>query len=171
MDKIKKKHVGAPLGNQYAVGNNGGRPNKYQNVEELQVLIDKYFADCWEKRIIKDNKGNVLFDADGQPLFESVQVKPYTISGLAVALDTTRALLLDYQDKAEFSYAITHAKSRIQAYAEETLYTIKNPAGVMFSLKNNYKWKDKHEIEQSITIDTAGAISAARERAKLLRDE
>ena len=151
MDKIKKKHVGAPLGNQYAVGNNGGRPNKYQNVEELQVLIEKYFADCWEKRIIKDNKGNVLFDADGQPLFESVQVKPYTISGLAVALDTTRALLLDYQDKAEFSYAIKHAKSRILAYAEEALYTIKNPAGAIFNLKANWGYRDQQDINMTVT--------------------
>lgn len=125
----------------------GGRPVKYKTAEEMQVLIDAYFDECKEES------------------------RPLTISGLAYALDMTREGLIHYTAKEQFTDTILRAKKKIEAFAEESLWTVKNSSGVMFSLKNNYKWKDKHEIEQNITIDTASAISAARERAKLLRDE
>lgn len=110
-----------------------GRPLKFNNIEELQKKIDNYFDNC-------DNLG-----------------KPYTITGLAVALDTSRKVLLDYEDKEEYSYTIKKAKDRVEQYAEEQLYKGNNTAGVIFSLKNNYKWVDKQEIkadvDQDITIN------------------
>jgi hypothetical protein len=131
------------------VVNKGGRPLKYKTVNELQVLIDAYFARQ------KD---------EGRPL---------TVTGLAMALDMDRSQLIEYGDRSEFSNAIKEAKRIVQEFSEETLYTARNPVGAIFNLKNNWGWKDKQEIQQNITVDVSSAISDARARAKamLVADE
>lgn len=104
-----------------------GRPLKYQSVEDMQKDIDKYFAECDEKQ------------------------KPYTVSGLAYALGTTRRTLLDYQEKDEYSHTIKKAKTKIELFNEEMLYNKDvSTTGVIFNLKNNYGWKDKQEIEADV---------------------
>lgn len=106
----------------------GGRPLKYKNVEDMQIDIEQYFAEC---------------DENG---------KPYTVSGLAYALGTTRRTLLDYQEKDEFSHTIKEAKAKIERFNEEMLYSRDvSTTGVIFNLKNNYGWKDKQEIEAEVT--------------------
>lgn len=110
-----------------------GRPLKFKSVKELQKKIDEYFAMC-------DEKG-----------------KPYTVSGLAYYLDTSRRTLLDYEEKNdEFSHTIKRAKQRIEAFVEESLWTPKIANGVAFNLKNNFGWKDK--TEQEISGPNGGPI-------------
>lgn len=131
----------------------GGRPLKFESVEILQKKIDDYFKSCWTQKIdmfgnpifIKDSKGNKTED----PVM--VQSIPYTITGLALALDTSRETLLNYEEKNEYFDTIKKAKERCHNYAENSLYTGKNPTGAIFNLKNNYGWKDK--VEQDITSD------------------
>lgn len=107
--------------------NKGGRPLKYTNVEDMQNDIYNYFAEC-------DEKG-----------------KPYTVSGLALALGTCRQTLLNYADKDEFLDTIKEAKAKIESFNEEMLYNKDVPTtGVIFNLKNNYGWKDKQEIEAEV---------------------
>ena len=105
------------------------RPNKFKSVEEMQKAIDNYFKEC---------------DANE---------RPYTISGLAYALDTNRQTLLDYQEKDEFTDTIKKAKAKIEQFVEERLFVGNNTAGVIFNLKNNYNWKDKQEIEADVNTD------------------
>jgi hypothetical protein len=157
--------MGAPKGNKYALNNEGGRPLKYKNVEEMQKLIDAYFDSCYEEIWVNDKvKGWIpVLDRFGNVRKE--QVKPFSVTGLALAIGTSRETLLEYQNREEFIDAIKAAKLRIESYAEESLYTLKNPAGVIFSLKNNYGWKDKQDIEVT-NGDAATSIQAARERAK-----
>lgn len=107
--------------------NKVGRPLKFKSVEEMQGKIDAYFDDC-----IKNER-------------------PYTITGLALALDTTRDLLLDYQTKDEYSDTIKKAKLRCENYAEEFLFKGKNVVGSIFNLKNNYKWVDQQVIKNETT--------------------
>lgn len=104
-----------------------GRPNKFKSVEEMEQAIEEYFNYC---------------DENG---------KPYTISGLAYALDTNRQTLLDYQEKDEFSDTIKRAKAKIERFVEERLFVGSNTAGVIFNLKNNYNWKDKQEIDAEVS--------------------
>ncbi|MBR4973292.1 MAG: hypothetical protein IKY45_02375 [Clostridia bacterium] len=107
-----------------------GRPKKYESAEAMQKDIDKYFADC-------DEKG-----------------RPYTVSGLAYALGTTRRTLLDYQEKDDFSHTIKNAKTKIELFNEEMLYSKDvSTTGVIFNLKNNYGWKDKQEIEAEVNSE------------------
>lgn len=109
---------------------------KFTNAIEFQKMVDDYFADC--------DKHN----------------KPYTISGLAYALGTSRKVLLTYKkldflsidtnNNAEIqaiSNSVKKAKQKCEKYAEEYLFIGKNQIGCIFNLKNNYSdWKDKSEI-------------------------
>lgn len=107
-----------------------GKPLLFEDKEKLQRDIDAYFKECDEKKV------------------------PYTISGLAYALGTTRRTLLDYQEKDNYSHTIKKAKSKIEAYNEVMLYNKEVPTtGVIFNLKNNYGWKDKQEIEADVKND------------------
>ncbi len=98
-----------------------GRPFKFQSVEEMQKLIDAFFADADDKE------------------------EPYTITGLALALDTTRKTLCEYQHDDEFSNTIKKAKARVENYAEKRLFT-GQPTGPIFALKN-FGWADQQQHE------------------------
>ena len=128
-----------------------GRPPKFNNVEDLQVKIDEYFASCWTQKI--DSSGNPLFLRNRRGLKTNtpinVQTQPYTITGLAVFLGIESDTLLNYQAKDEFFGTIKRAKQRCEAYAEAQLFIGRNVAGAIFNLKNNYGWKDKIETEHS----------------------
>lgn len=99
---------------------------KFTTPEELQEKVDAYFNQCDETK------------------------EPYTITGLALALDTTRETLLDYEGKDVYSDTIKKAKQRCHNYAEKYLYTGKNVTGAIFNLKNNYGWKDKTEQDLNV---------------------
>ena len=109
------------------------RPPKYTDVDILQQKIDEYFAE-------QDKHG-----------------KPYTIAGLCRACDMTRQSLLTYEGKPEFFDTIKKAKAKCEEYLEELLYVGKNPAGVIFGLKNNYGWTDatvqKFELPENLNIN------------------
>ena len=102
---------------------NTGRPLKYKTAEELDKAIEQYYVDCQK------------------------QMRPYTMSGLAVALGIDRRTLLNYSKKDDFFPTIKKARDMVEAFTEEMLLTGKNTAGVIFSLKNNFGWKDKTEVE------------------------
>jgi len=114
------------------------KPMKWNNPEELKEKIDEFFKECDEKNI------------------------PYTITGLCMMLDTTRATLMNYQDcfeidwlkredddtKRRYVNAIKRAKAKCENYAERQLLDPnckKSPIGYIFAMKN-YGWQDRHEL-------------------------
>ncbi|MBR6688795.1 MAG: DNA-packaging protein [Clostridia bacterium] len=99
----------------------GGRPPKYKTKEEIQEKIDEYFKMC------------------------KLNNKPYTITGLGLALDMSRQDLINYSKKDEFFDTIKRAKMRVENYLEERLINDSSATGIIFNLKNNYGWKDKQE--------------------------
>lgn len=104
-----------------------GRPPKWTTPEELQKDIDKYFEECKKT---------------GEPL---------TITGLAIALDTYRQTLMNYEEKDEFFDTIKKAKLKIENFAEKQLYNKDVPTtGVIFNLKNNYGWVDRQELDANV---------------------
>lgn len=146
--------------------NKVGRPLKFSSVEDLQRQIDAYFADCdphwttgmsWREK--RDSSNKVMRDdwEEYERRYETDQI-PYTITGMALALDTTRDTLLDYESgnydnvdfdddlTARFSDTIKKAKLKIHGYAERRLDG-NNPTGTIFSLKNNFGWVDKTESD------------------------
>jgi len=118
--------------------NQGGRPLKFKTSEELESKIEGYFE--W---------------AEGNN-------KHITVTGLAWYLDTNRQTLSNYQDedsdlykniedsvKARYIDAIKKAKARIEMEYEDSLYNKNSVVGAIFTLKNNYGYVDKQEIEQT----------------------
>ena len=77
--------------------------------------------------------------------------RPYTVTGLANALNMDRDQLINYGNKEEFSNAIKEAKRKVHEYAEERLFGT-SATGVIFSLKNNWGWKDKSEVENNAIV-------------------
>lgn len=106
-----------------------GRPLKFKSVEELQEKIDAYFASCDEEN------------------------EPITITGLALALDTSRDILCNYENRDEFSNAIKMAKLRVENAYEKRLVRRGN-GGDVFALKN-FGWKDTKDIDGNLNIKQA----------------
>lgn len=96
-----------------------GRPLKFKSEKKLQESIDLYFEDT-----PKDE---------------------WTITGLALALDTSRKVLCEYEDKDEYSNTIKKAKLRIENGYEIDLKK-HGRTGTIFALKN-FDWKDKSETD------------------------
>ena len=103
----------------------GGRPPKYATKEEMQKKIDEYFKQCDKEH------------------------EPYTVTGLALALDIDRRTLLNYSKEDEFFPTIKKAKLMVENYLEKRLIKDSSTTGIIFNLKNNYDWRDKQEIEHS----------------------
>ena len=120
-----------------------GHPRKYKTVEEMEVKIEKYFADR---------------DKDK---------RPYLIYGLALALDLTRDGLLKYQGRKEFVSLIKKAKERVAASIEEMILTKRQVAGPIFWLKANSTWYDKLVVSgengDPIAIDIVNFKGASKQ--------
>ena len=102
-----------------------GRPLKFKSVEDMQAKLDKYFNNT-----------------------EDINL---TITGLALALKTSRETLMNYEKRDEYFDTLKEAKDKIAESYERSLRNRGN-AGDIFALKN-FGWKDKQEIDQHITGD------------------
>jgi hypothetical protein len=139
--------MGAPIGNKFALGNDGGRPLKYKSAAEMQTVIDQYFTDCEGKPLINEETGEPFLNKYGEPIITGA--KPPTITGLALALGfTSRLALLNYGERNEFFNTVRLAKARVEAYAESRLFDRDGVNGAKFSLANNFKgWKETQGLE------------------------
>lgn len=124
--------MAAAIGNQYAIGNKGGRPAKYESPEELIGAIMAYFDYCNEDKI------------------------KATITGLTLYLGfCSRSSLDDYIEKnEEYSYIIKRAK-----LAVENSYELSGQTIDIFALKN-MGWKDK--TEQDLRVDGGVILAGIR---------
>lgn len=119
-----------------------GRPRKFKTPQELLDKAAEYIES--------------LCDADGH------LTQPITISGMCNYIGTYRQRLFEYEngsleglkdgngDDAGFRDAIKRMKSICEEYAENHMFTARNPAGAIFALKN-YGWKDTQTIETTTT--------------------
>lgn len=116
-----------------------GRPFKFTDPDKLDMQIEEFFNNCKDNKIIP------------------------TVTGLAVYLDTDRLTLLNYENcldnpayeeldydvKVHLINSIKRAKQRVESEYEQALFNKNSAVGAIFTLKNNYKWVDKQEIEQT----------------------
>lgn len=119
--------------------NKGGRPFKFTDPDKLDMQIEDFFDWCYKNNKIP------------------------TVTGLAVHLDTDRITLLHYEnslddpsyDKLDYDVkvrlinSIKRAKQRVESEYEQALFSKNSAVGAIFTLKNNYKWVDKQEVEQT----------------------
>lgn len=142
-----------------------GRPLTFDTPKELQRKVDAYFRLC-DPHIITAKKleypqkaldnGKMVTDHEAEPRIVKYKTmseqQPYTITGLALYLKTSRQTLLDYQGRKDFSDIIKEAKLRCENYAETLLYSGKNVTGSIFNLKNNYNWSDSKKIDGTLDL-------------------
>lgn len=102
-----------------------GRPFKWESVEDFQTAADKYFAET-----VRDE---------------------WTITGLAIALNTSRETLMNYEKRDEFFDAIKATKDKVE-YAYEIGLRKRGGAGDIFGLKN-FGWRDKTEVDSIVVAD------------------
>src|SRR5687768_352893 len=126
----------------------GGRPLKFEMVEELDRAINAYFDLCdphTQRRVVDcgiNEKGETIW-REREVMTEQ---QPYTMSGLALAIGMTRQSLLNYKKRDEFFDTITRAKQRCEAYWEGRLDS-KHDRGAAFNLTNNYDgWRNRQEL-------------------------
>jgi len=117
----------------------GGRPLKFKTVKEMQDKINSYFDFC-------DNRTREIMDKKGNTVTITVPA-PYTMSGLANALDTTRETISCYKEKDEFTDTIMRARAKVQEDIEIRLMETRNEKGAIFNLINNFGWKQKQETD------------------------
>lgn len=96
-----------------------GRPLKFETVEDLKNKVDAYFT--------------------------STPREEWTITGLALALDTSRETLCNYEEKAPYFDTIKKAKDMVEHSYEIDLKK-SGRTGTIFALKN-FDWKDKQETD------------------------
>ena len=115
--------MAAPKRNLFALGNNGGRPPKYETAEEVRAKCIEYFESCIE-------------------LDEKI-----TITGLALFLGfCSRKSLYEYEKKEEFRYIIKNAMLVV-----ENSYESKGTNFDIFALKN-MGWTDRQEIDMNANV-------------------
>lgn len=105
-----------------------------RNLHAFQATIHAYF----------DGKDAEALVAKRAPI--------YTMEGLARALKCSRSTLLRYEDAnydaPAFCDAVKSARARVAEWTEERLYRAgQHPASPIFSLKNNFGWKDVQTME------------------------
>ena len=107
-----------------------GRPKLYTKVEDMERDIDAYFKDCDKRK------------------------RPYTMSGLAHALDMSRQSLINYSNNENFFDTIKKAREKVEQQLEENALMGKgNSTFTIFNLKNNFGWKDKIEVADNREIE------------------
>ena len=102
------------------------KPLKFKTAQELQDKINAYFEECKLKEI------------------------PLSITGLALALDTNRQTLINYQDKDGYENIVDRAKLMIEN-AYEIRLIVNGRSGDIFALKN-FGWTDRQEIDNNIKV-------------------
>ena len=123
----------------------GGRPRKFQSVEEMERAMEAYFLECDER---------VKTVVTGPPTNRQIQTvampTPYTIQGLVVALDLTYEGFAEYERRDEFSATVKRAKATVEA--NKVIHMLDGDgfgAGYIFDLKHNHGWTDKREVEHT----------------------
>jgi hypothetical protein len=101
------------------------RPLKWKTPEEVETLANEYL--------------------------EKTPIEEWTITGLALSLDTTRQTLVNYEDRDEFLDAIKRIKTKIE-YSYELALRKHGRSGDIFGLKN-FGWSDKQEIDHTTKGD------------------
>ena len=139
-----------------------GGQKKFLSPEHLKSACDEYFDSCFGPML--DKWGNLVKDDNG--MLVKVQVKPFTVSGLALHLGVTTQSLKKYaggsldtildemraqtDDTLTFSRVILAAKQTIEAYAEGRMYDRDGQRGAQYILDCCFGWlshREEAEIE------------------------
>jgi hypothetical protein len=157
-------------GNQFALGNNGGREPAYKSdsegVEEFRAKTEEFFIKCQGEPGPLEKIVNAIGQVEMIQTWIVDAAMP-TLTGLALALGFSgRKSMYDYEAKKEFSYIIKRAKTVIEYYHENQCGTRDKPTGNIFILKN-MGWSDRTEVEQTTTGGLNITVQSKEQEEKL----
>ena len=116
-----------------------GRPQKWNNPEELNQMIQEYFIEC------ETHKEEVYSkEADRMIVINSPEIP--TIAGLAFHLGTDRGNIYAYRGKPEFSNIIKMARDYILTRFEKKMANVNGNIGGLLFLAKNYGYSDQQDI-------------------------
>lgn len=123
-------------------GLGGGRKRKYSDIKALEDKISAYFQDIQIKQSVP------------------------TISGLSLYLGFSSVQsLYEYEQTPKFGESIKKARSAIENVLETRLVEGKPPIGLIFALKNRFKWQDKQDVDITSNGETLGIIELPQRKA------
>lgn len=141
------------------VKSHAGRTRLFTNADEFQAKINAYFNACDDEQ------------------------RPYTMAGLARALGCSTATLRNYGGgeagtltnasfvvDRQFIDAVKEARQRVEQWTEERLYGKGHPAGPIFSLKNNFGWKDTQTVEVNARAVVLG-VQLGDEQRRIIAEQ
>ncbi len=142
-----------------------GKHRKYESPAELEKRVEEYFNSCMGCAYTKD--GKIIRDENGVPV--KVQIKPFTMSGLAYHIGLSTKTLSRYELTSragnipqEYADIVLRARQRIETYAEEQIYTKDGSRGAQFVLSSSFKWMTPREQAD---------IKARKKQIKLQQEE
>lgn len=165
--------MAAKKGNQYALGNSGGRPRLWNSPGELEIYIDDYFEEMDRRKVKVYAK---QLDKEGKPVILNVQ-RPYTVEGLCLHIGCGRRTLTDYETKEgfeEFTPVIMRAKQKIvEQRVTYGLVGAFDANFARFTLMNMTDMREKGQSENTNYNHPIEPLTAgeARKIAKQLEDE
>ena len=133
------------------------RAYKWRNPEQLQKFVDAYFESCYGP-VRNPKTGELYTNPDGS--FVLGQIKPFTVSGLALYIHVATEVLKTYTREAIdalgyplnadysgplYSEIVLEAIRKIENYAEERLYDRDGFGGGRFVLNAAFGWTEKKE--------------------------
>lgn len=127
-----------------------GRPKKWRDSLELEEFVENYFKFCQKERRIPG------------------------ICGLASWLGISRTTLLRYENDSEdiaINEVICRARTEIEAYNEQLLYSNKTFQGAQFIMKNNFNYAEKHLFEGNIGVENQSATEILKSINKQLQSK
>lgn len=142
----------------------------WKNPLQLKDLVDEYFASCYGP-IRNPKTGGFYENPDGS--FVIGQIKPFTLSGLALYTHTTTKMLRKYSNASidalgyptEFDYEgltysgiINEARKRIETYAEEQLYSRDGFGGGRFVLDAGFDWVSNKEQAEITSMNKQNSL-------------
>ena len=129
-----------------------GAPRKYKTAAALRKAVASYFNSISRTVTPANPDGTPMLNDDGEPIKIRRFVKPPSLASMCVHLGIVNQTWQNYSDHdlhPEFAEVTAQAKQMIEAYLSEEVTDAdrRNVNGIMFTLTNNYGWKNKSEVE------------------------
>lgn len=124
-----------------------GRPKKY-TARTLAKAVERYFAEISYTMPLRGEDGRPLRNGLGDEISVQRYAAAPSITALCLRLGIDRGTWASYARAPETAEICREAKTKVEAFLEQELVTRdKNVQGVIFSLQNNYGWKQKEQRE------------------------
>ena len=146
--------MAAPKGNLFALGNNGGRPPKYDDPAEMETKIAEYLD--YEDSLKRVDS----FSGQGKGI--------YTLEGCALFLGFASVQsMYDYEKRSEeFSYVVNRFRLFLTHWNVQKIYWGGTTAGAQYWLNNKADYSNEHTVNQNV-VTTELKIETVKGTPKL----